>query len=228
MLKEAMSDPFIDGISSAVTGQITQETDQIEPEYYNVEEMGELSSALIAHLHHLKKHKKAQQLQSHISKGKYADSETLMKHFSAKHNVTVMVFEATSGKKANRTKVHSNPRSQERSSQLCLLKCNKECPTLGRRVDSYSIIWPSGDLIKLKQTISSQITQLTKELEGLELEDLKDLYSNVSHKLTTRNGYVADYNILLTALMGCNTNSLFLGSKGNACCGYLNRSRFFF
>jgi len=41
---------------------------------------------------------------------------------------------------------------------------------------------------------------------------LQLLYNNVSKKLVDRNGYVVQYNPLLTAILGCNTNSLLLGS----------------
>ena len=47
----------------------------------------------------------------------------------------------------------------------------------------------------------------------MRVDDLQMLYDSVSRKLENRNGYVAEYNILLAALMGCNTNSLFLGSR---------------
>ena len=52
----------------------------------------------------------------------------------------------------------------------------------------------------------------------MELPDLKALYDSVSKKLVDRNGYVVDYNHLLTAVLGCTTNILLLGgteqSKG--------------
>ena len=57
------------------------------------------------------------------------------------------------------------------------------------------------------------VDQLVSELKGLKFDDLKKLYNNVSQSLIERNGMVADFNVLLTALMCCNTNSLFLGSK---------------
>ena len=62
--------------------------------------------------------------------------------------------------------------------------------------------------------IDQRLVDVAKEgLQGLKVEDLESLYKSVSEELTKRNGYVADYNILLAALMGCNTNSLFLGSR---------------
>ena len=57
------------------------------------------------------------------------------------------------------------------------------------------------------------VEQLVSELGGMKLDDLKSLYTNVSRSLEERNGMVADFNVLLTALMSCNTNSLFLGSR---------------
>ena len=59
----------------------------------------------------------------------------------------------------------------------------------------------------------SFVNQLVSELRGMKLNDLKSLYANVSNSVIERNGMVADFNVLLTALMSCNTNSLFLGSR---------------
>ena len=50
-------------------------------------------------------------------------------------------------------------------------------------------------------------------LKKLSKDDLVALYQSVSEKLSSRNGMVADYNPVLTLLMGCNTNSLFSGSR---------------
>ena len=42
---------------------------------------------------------------------------------------------------------------------------------------------------------------------------LQKIYKKISDAVKDRNGLVVDYNPLLTALLGCNTNLLFLGSK---------------
>ena len=47
----------------------------------------------------------------------------------------------------------------------------------------------------------------------MRLKDLRSLYNNVSLALPDQNGYVVDHNKLLAALMGSNTNALFLGSR---------------
>ena len=47
----------------------------------------------------------------------------------------------------------------------------------------------------------------------MKLNDLKALYNTVSLKLTKRNGYVVDYNPTLTAVLGCHSNALLLGSS---------------
>ena len=60
---------------------------------------------------------------------------------------------------------------------------------------------------------NERIGEIIRDLEGMKTEDLEDLYNSVSKDLKDRNGMVADYNPILTALMGCNTNALFLGSK---------------
>ena len=60
---------------------------------------------------------------------------------------------------------------------------------------------------------SQFLYQLKSELNGMRLKDLRSLYNNVSLSLPDRNGYVVDHNKLLAALMGSNTNALFLGSR---------------
>ena len=47
----------------------------------------------------------------------------------------------------------------------------------------------------------------------MKLNDLKALYDTVSLKLTKQNGYVVDYNPTLTAVLGCHSNALLLGSS---------------
>jgi len=42
---------------------------------------------------------------------------------------------------------------------------------------------------------------------------LRNIYKKISDTVQGRNGLVVDYNPLLTAQLGCNTNLLFLGSK---------------
>ena len=42
---------------------------------------------------------------------------------------------------------------------------------------------------------------------------LQKIYDKISAAIQDRNGLVVDYNPLLTALLGCNTNLLFLGAK---------------
>ena len=66
---------------------------------------------------------------------------------------------------------------------------------------------------KASQSIHSLIDELVSDLKGMNVEDLRSLYHNVKDALKDRNGYVADFNSILTSVMGCNTNSLFLGSR---------------
>ena len=67
---------------------------------------------------------------------------------------------------------------------------------------------------------TKKINRLITHLNGMKKIDLQSLYDNVSVKLKRRNGYVVDFNHLLTAILGCNTNTLLLGgteqSKGAA------------
>ena len=66
--------------------------------------------------------------------------------------------------------------------------------------DCYSLFVPKVDAI-------------TRELQSLNVDQLTALYYRVAKKLNDRNGWVVEYNPLLTALLGCNTNLSFLGSK---------------
>ena len=59
-----------------------------------------------------------------------------------------------------------------------------------------------------------KLYQVMKVLRSLNDADLLyTMYNKISSELTDRNGSVVDYNTLLTALLGCNTNALFLGAK---------------
>ena len=62
-------------------------------------------------------------------------------------------------------------------------------------------------LTSVSGNCSQFLCQIKSELNGMKL------YNNVSLTLPDQNGYVVDHNKLLAALMGSNTNSLFLGSR---------------
>ena len=47
----------------------------------------------------------------------------------------------------------------------------------------------------------------------MKLNDLKALYDTVSLKLTKQHGCIVDYNPRLTAVSGCHSNALLLGSS---------------
>ena len=51
------------------------------------------------------------------------------------------------------------------------------------------------------------------DLSSLQTSDLKELYKRVSDSLPDRNGWVAEFNLVLMAVMGCNTNSILLGCE---------------
>ena len=69
----------------------------------------------------------------------------------------------------------------------------------------------------------NEIKNIIQNLCGLTLSDLQSLYNAVSSKLEKRNGWVVDCNPILTAILGCNTNSLLLGSseQSKAAANYL-------
>ena len=58
-----------------------------------------------------------------------------------------------------------------------------------------------------------EINKIITHLSGMKLDDLKALYDTVSLKLTKQNGYIVDYNPTLTAVLGCHSNALLLGSS---------------
>ena len=47
----------------------------------------------------------------------------------------------------------------------------------------------------------------------MDVNNLRTLYDTIYLKLVRRNGYVVDYNPTLTALLGCHSNTLMLGSS---------------
>ena len=51
------------------------------------------------------------------------------------------------------------------------------------------------------------------DLGTLRTDELKTLYEKVSEGLPGRNGWVAEFNPFLMAVMGCNTNSILLGCE---------------
>ena len=61
----------------------------------------------------------------------------------------------------------------------------------------------------LQDTTRHALTVLT----SLDTECMANVYKKISEELPDRNGYVTQFNIFLTALMGCNTNSALLGSR---------------
>ena len=58
-----------------------------------------------------------------------------------------------------------------------------------------------------------KLYQYMKVLRQVDTNILIKIYNNVSKEVQGRNGLVVDYNPLLTALLGCNTNASFLGAK---------------
>ena len=61
-----------------------------------------------------------------------------------------------------------------------------------------------------------EMKRIFLHLSSMEEKDLIQLYDTVKNKLVKRNGYVVDYNPALTAILGCHTNSLLLGSSEQA------------
>ena len=59
----------------------------------------------------------------------------------------------------------------------------------------------------------SEITKIINHLLGMKIDDLKALYDTINCKLAKRNGYVVDYKPILTAILGCHSHTLLLGSS---------------
>jgi len=58
-----------------------------------------------------------------------------------------------------------------------------------------------------------KLYSIMKVLRHVDTDTLIKIYKKVSKEVQGRNGLVVDYNPLLTALLGCNTNASFLGAK---------------
>ena len=66
---------------------------------------------------------------------------------------------------------------------------------------------------KYVYTLFTPKTRMVKDhLQSFNVNDLRMLYGMVSKSLVDRNGWVVDFNPLLTSLLGCNSNLLHLGS----------------
>ena len=47
----------------------------------------------------------------------------------------------------------------------------------------------------------------------MNFDELEVLYDIINHKLTKLNRYVFDHNLILTAVLGCHSNTLLFGSS---------------
>ena len=57
-----------------------------------------------------------------------------------------------------------------------------------------------------------EINKIISHLSGMDVNDLRTLYDTIYLKLVRHNGYAVDYNPTSTALLGCHSNTLLLGS----------------
>ena len=69
---------------------------------------------------------------------------------------------------------------------------------------------PDRFLITMDQ---EEVNATMADLRNLRTNELKELYEKVSKNLPGRNGWVAEFNPFLMAVMGCNTNSILLGCE---------------
>ena len=58
-----------------------------------------------------------------------------------------------------------------------------------------------------------ELAKLIDDLNGMTLQDLTTMYNAVAAQLEKRNGYVVEFNPILTAVLGSNTCALLLGSS---------------
>ena len=61
-----------------------------------------------------------------------------------------------------------------------------------------------------------EIQNIYNHLSGMSNNDLMELYDTICTKLKDQNGWVVDFNPDMTAILGCHTNSLMLGSSEQA------------
>ena len=95
----------------------------------------------------------------------------------------------------------------------CCIYMSSEAPTIYVLHINNGTYYNSIEFIKHAKALDDAVEKLERGLRGLKVEDLKKLYTHISNSLEERKCYVADFNVLLTSLMGCNSNSLFLGSR---------------
>ena len=98
-------------------------------------------------------------------------------------------------------------------SEECSIYMASEAPTIHLLRTNDGTCYNKVKFTKNTKLWDDTVEQLESELQGLKVEDLKRLYTHISKNLEDQNGYVADFNQLLTSLMGCNSNSLLLGSN---------------
>lgn len=140
-----------------------------------------------------------------LSKNRRQGGQVEMEAYADKYNVNVVLYEDDKARQG----------FAKRSVHIKKAGSGDEFVLIYKGADGrYGTIETNLDIQQLHRDIKKEVQQLMAELSGLTIHDLRDLYTHVSSKLVERNGYVADFNPLLTALMGCNTNSLFLGSQG--------------
>ena len=82
----------------------------------------------------------------------------------------------------------------------------------GSAIQSIYLVIPSSD-DECYSIFVPKAYSIMREIQSLDKKDLYKLYSKVDNKIKERNGVVVEFNPLLTALLGCNTNLQLLGSK---------------
>jgi hypothetical protein len=98
------------------------------------------------------------------------------------------------------------------SGHFVFKKAFETCEEVANTPTLHFVKMSSEDCCKYKLFVPKR-NAIARELQSLGLEQLRGLYDRVAKKLEGRNGWVVEYNPLLTSLLGCNTNLAFLGSK---------------
>lgn len=75
-----------------------------------------------------------------------------------------------------------------------------------------AVLFKAMKLDNLIRPNDAEVQKIISSLKDLDLEDIEIIYANVRKRLKGMNGYVVQYSKILTALLGCNTNSILLGS----------------
>ena len=128
--------------------------------------------------------------------------------FSESQNINVAVYEKV-GDDLNRVESESyNTRGEKDRPTIHLLRVKDTTSSQGLEITAATLKPPTYTYTLFTPKLKS----IMDKLQAFDVDDLIHLYEMVANKLPERNGWVVDFNPILTGLLGSNTNLLHLGS----------------